>query len=46
MLSMNERETLTIYINEFLCKYIDKPKEKNNNQIINLLFDTLVNAHQ
>ena len=40
MLSMNERETLTIYINEFFYKFVDKPKEKNNNQIINLLFDT------
>ena len=39
MLNMNERETLSIYINEFLFKYLAKSKEKNN-QIINLLFDT------
>ena len=40
MLNMNEREILSIYINEFLFKYSSKSKDKNNNQIINLLFDT------
>ena len=39
MLTMEERETLTIYINEFLYKYAEKPKDKNN-QIINLIIDT------
>ena len=39
MLSMNEREIITIYINEFLYKYGTKSREKNN-QIINLLFET------
>jgi len=39
ILTMNERETLTIYINELLSKYLEKQKDKNN-QIINLLFET------
>ena len=39
ILNMNERETLTIYINELLSKYLEKPKEKNY-IIINLLFET------
>ena len=39
LLNMNERETLTIYINELLLKYLESPKEKNY-QIINLLFET------
>ena len=39
MLNMNEREILTIYINEFLYNSISKLKEKNN-EIISLLFDT------
>ena len=39
MLSMSEREIITVYINEFLYKYEAKSKDKNN-QIMNLLFDT------
>ena len=39
MLNMNEREILTIYINEFLYKSISKLKEKNN-ETLSLLFDT------
>ena len=38
ILTMNERETLTIYINDFLLKYLEKQNDKNN-QIINLLFE-------
>ena len=38
MLSMQEREILTVYINEFLYKFVSKPKERNN-QVINLLLD-------
>ena len=39
ILNMNERETLTIYINELLSKYLEKPKEKDNH-MINLLFES------
>ena len=39
MLSMKERETLNVYINEFLYKINTVPKERNS-QTINLLFET------
>ena len=39
MLNMNERESLTVYINEFFYKYVEKGKDKNN-PIINIIFDT------
>ena len=39
MLTSSEREIISVYINEFLYKYIKKQKEKNN-MTINLLLDT------
>jgi hypothetical protein len=39
MLNMNEREHLSININDFLYKYISKQKDKNDDLIINMLFD-------
>ena len=39
MLNMQERESLTIYFNEFLYKFTLKNKDKNN-PIINLIFNT------
>ena len=39
MLSMTEREELTVYFNEFFYKFTSKVKDKRN-QIINLLLDT------
>ena len=41
MLNMEEREILTIYINNFLYNYSLKPKNKNN-QIIIILFDVFI----
>ena len=41
MLSMSEREVLSVYINEFLYKYTAKHKERNN-VTINLIFNALI----
>ena len=40
MLSMSERETLNMYINELFYKYTSKQKDRNNNMTINLLLAT------
>ena len=41
ILSMSERETITVYINEFLYKYAYKAKERNNTTI-NFLLETFI----
>ena len=41
MLTMSEREILSVYINEFLYKYTAKHKERNN-VTINLIFNALI----
>ena len=41
MLSMSEREILSVYINDFFYKYTTKHKERNN-LVINLIFSAMI----